>query len=347
MNDLAPLSVETKNPPSARPARPCAVGLDIGHSAVKICWQQTSQVEKSIFPSAVSPAVVLSDYETARRAAGETVSISGTNYFYGETAVVQAGQSAPTGLVANWVKTNEYKVLCAAVADRLERAGVSLKNAVVVCGLPSSQVQSQSDGLRELMLAIFPHAEIKIFPQPMGAYAYHRFNERGLPSKNIGEGEAWGVIDVGRYSTDYLLVIAGNVVERVSNSSSGTRVVADFLREVLRRTRQIDDVTPQECEEIIATGSLMSFGKRISVSREIDEAVGLASGELIDAASRLLGQDARRMSGLVVAGGGATLFHSRIKAMFPHAILCPEPRYAVAEGFRRIGAGILYARSLN
>lgn len=337
-------SVAAIKPGESRTDGGVVVGLDVGHSAVKISWSNGAKVEKIIFPSAVTPAIDISDQDTAARAAAETILAEGKKYFFGNTAMVQGGSAIASGLVANWINTTEYKVLLCAAADRLQRSGANFNKAMIVCGLPSSLVQAQSDVLRGLMGVIFPTAEIKIQPQPMGAYAYYRLTEKGLPSKNIGEGEAWAVIDIGRFSADFLLVTGGNVVERVSHSSAGTRLVAEKLKQILKTRHEIDDLSPLEAEEVITSGHVLMFGKKKQVGAEIAEAIEQASSELLDTAGRLLGQESRRLAGVLVAGGGAQLFYQSIRKVFPHAIECVDARFAVAEGFRRIGAGIAFAR---
>ena len=68
------------------------IGLDIGHSAVKIaCYSQDEKERHLLFPSIAVPAFSISDDGEARRAARETVMVGSRAYFFGETARTQGG----------------------------------------------------------------------------------------------------------------------------------------------------------------------------------------------------------------------------------------------------------------
>lgn len=72
------------------------IGLDIGHSAVKIsATDSEGKAKKIMFPSSVSPAIALDHDGESVRAAAETVIVGGRSYFFGETANMQGGDRRP------------------------------------------------------------------------------------------------------------------------------------------------------------------------------------------------------------------------------------------------------------
>jgi plasmid segregation protein ParM len=70
-----------------------AIGLDIGHSAVKVALSDSKgERHHLVVPTAVCQAFRISDEIEAERAAKETVRVGNVDYFIGETAVIQGGQ---------------------------------------------------------------------------------------------------------------------------------------------------------------------------------------------------------------------------------------------------------------
>jgi len=52
------------------------------------------------------------------------------------------------------------------------------------------------------------------------------------------------------------------------------------------------------------------------------------------------------LSKIIVAGGGAPLVVDRLKAKWPHVVMLPDHRIAIADGFCRLGSRILMARAI-
>lgn len=323
-----------------------AIGFDIGHSAVKLAWLGEHGSPLSLlFRSCVRPAFPISNEETARRARAETVVCNGQMYFFGETAATQSEPGGANGLIADWVESVEYRVLVSAATAQIESAGVRVSDTLVVCGLPTSQIGRYGPKLASLMREVTGAREVQVKPQPMGAYQYVRLTERGGSSDQIRPGENWGVIDIGRYSTDFMAMLGTSWVERAADSCGGFRLVAGHLKILLlERGLDVDD---EDCDTAAFEGVIKQFGKLIDVSVEVREAVRRASTEISDVAIRVLGPFSKKLDGILVAGGAAGVFIEDIRAIFPHAREVKHGRIAIAEGFRRLGAGILRARQLR
>ena len=68
-------------------------GVDIGHSAVKIAASMLDTPtlrHTATIPTVVVRAIDLTNEDTARKAAAETITIDGASYFFGETAILQS-----------------------------------------------------------------------------------------------------------------------------------------------------------------------------------------------------------------------------------------------------------------
>lgn len=320
-----------------------AIGLDVGHSAVKMAFELGGKVQHVLFRSMAIPAFQISDHDTAVEAARETVRVGDRDYFFGETAWTQSGGLGVTGLNQDWIDTTEHKALIAGALKLLDDAGVPAQRLLVM-GLPSATYGQQAQKLKEIVASL-TEAEIKVYPQPMGPYQGMLLDARGIPNPSLPSGQrSWGVVDMGRYSTDFMLMMNGKWVEKASGSCGGFRLAAEHLQKRLEVEGILADLG--ECEDALRERRITNFGKRLDIGSLADEAIQRAVPEIIDTATRLMEPFVRKLDGVLVAGGPAEILYPAIKAKWPHAVLAQQPRLAVAEGFRRLGRGLLLARAI-
>lgn len=90
---------------------PAVVGLDVGHSAVKVSADYAGQLIASTFPSAVTEAVIPSEAQTRRSAEPDTVTVDGRRFFVRRTALVQGRLEREPGLTETWVTSPQYEAL--------------------------------------------------------------------------------------------------------------------------------------------------------------------------------------------------------------------------------------------
>ena len=320
-----------------------SIGLDIGHSTVKIaCCTNDKKEHKLIFPSVAMPAFSISDDVEAKRAARETVAVQGNDYFYGDTALMQGGNAS--GLSENWIDSPEHEALLRGALDKVAKLGAAEPTMLVV-GLPSKFFSRQRERLGAIISAIFP-GEVKVVPQPFGPYQALMLDNHGNPSGQHSMGaESWGVVEIGYFTTDFMLMEKGRFKQQVFDSCAGIRVAAEHLARLMSEESINADLT--ECDEAIKKRVMQNFGKQLDVSKQVDIAVKTIAGEIADTASRLMEPYARKLTGVLVAGGGAHLVMPHIATKWPHAVMAEDPRFSVAEGMRRFGMGILRSRELQ
>lgn len=332
------------------------VGLDIGHSTVKVAFtNQAGEPQTLIFPSAVSPAIDISDDTEARRALDDTVLVSGSRFFIGDTAELQGRNNTQNNVSETWVDSVEYQALTMAAFKKTIQAGANITpTTLFVVGLPTSLYKSQRDKLRVLTQNIVGHThEVKVLPQSLGAFQAIMFDANGQPAQGRSlTTESWGVIEVGYFSTDFMVMRGHNGkarwIEDASGICSGVRVAAERLSRILSDEIKVNNksitVSPKEAETALMTGYIRHFGK-INVTDKVQRATSIITDEVLRSASRYLESEAATLDGIVLAGGGAPLVESAIKNLWPHVVTPENPRFVVAEGFRRFGAGLLMARS--
>ena len=324
------------------------VGLDIGHSTVKIAYaDQLGKLQTLIFPSTVSPAIDISDDTEAKRALDDTVTVSGTSLFIGNTAKLQGRNNTQNNVSETWIDTVEYQALTAGAFNKAIQAKANITpTTLFVVGLPTSLYKSQRDKLRTLTQNIVGHThEVKVLPQSLGAFQSIMFDNNGQYAEGRSlTTESWGVIEVGYFSTDFMVMRGQDGktrwIEDASGICTGVRVAAERLSRILSDEIKVNGksitVSLKEAESALITGHIRHFGK-INVVDKVQRATSIITDEVMRAASRYLESEAATLDGIVLAGGGAHLVYAAINERWPHTVMASNPRFAVAEGFYRFG----------
>ena len=326
------------------------IGFDVGRSAVKLVAVHGSKqkIEKTevTYPSAFSPAVRITDDREAARAATETVSVDGQNYFVGETAVLQGRDDLIAGLSDDWAFTKQHAALFLSGLKKLEAEGVpGVATAVIVAGLPARLYAHQKASYAAELSKHAGQAEIKVVPQPLGPYYTMMLSKDGTQSKDFkGDDDSWGIIEVGQYTTDFALVEQGRTIENAFGSCDGMRIAAEALIKLVLERHNIN-ITLSEATDAMANPRIKNYGKVIDVSNEIQVAVAPLSQTIMDKANQLFGDRIRKMDGIRIAGGGAPLVSGALANKWPNTSVSENSRYAVAEGFCRFALGLEHYRN--
>lgn len=315
-----------------------AIALDIGRSAMKMAYRDpnTGAVRHEMIPSLAMPAIRISDEVERLRALKDTVEVDGRNYFVGQTALVQGGERE-NALSDDWISSPEHTAL---ILAGLKRAGATA-DSVVVLGLPARLYGPQCGALREIAQKA-TGLEVKVVPQPMGPFQRHMLDESGMPVSGRSLRDSWASIDVGRFTTDIILMVDGRWKEKAADSCRGVAVAVESLRGAMS-ARGID-LDYSEAEDALRSGKVRNFNQEVGVVAEATNALKDLEHEVIETAQRLIGAQARKLNGVLLAGGGAQFIATNLRAMWPHAELVKDARYAVAEGMRRMVEGILAAQ---
>lgn len=309
------------------------VGIDIGHSAVKAAARH----DKSIFfPSIAIPAVQISDSTERRLAERETVTVEGKEWFFGQTALLQSGGRWASGLTDNWIEQAHHTALLAGALKKLQHDGIA-NPAVVALGLPVKLMKPYRKKLEAIARKVLgEQTEILIVPQPIGAYSTLTLDINGQPNRECMINEvSWAVIDVGFYTTDIILMMEGRWVEVASDSEFGMSHAAEHLQRIL--SEKGIDIDLDIAEQGIRTNKIRHFGVK-EVTEEVRHSLANTSSQILDTAVRLLDPFASRLDGVLVAGGGAeAIAQYGLGDQWPNVKIANNPRFAVAEGLRRLG----------
>lgn len=324
------------------------IGLDVGRSAVKLVANANGVYFRELIPSIVSPAIELADEVTAAKAELDTVEVGGRKYFTGDTARLQGGASMTVGLSHDWINSTEYLVLVRAALKRLEARGVpGLDTPFIILGTPAKLYGAQKERLIARTQEVVS-AEMKVLPQPMGAFCSFYQDQRGLPIKERKvDGtrlRSWAVVEVGHYTTDFLLMREGQYIERVADSCEGINYAAEHLVRIL--AKESITVTLLQAEEALRTKKIFHFGAR-DVSDQVEKAIDHVVQKILAKANSLLSNEVSTLDGVLLAGGGAEILSDALSKKWPHTVLLENPRMAVADGFCRYGMGEQLRRQMS
>jgi plasmid segregation protein ParM len=310
------------------------VTLDIGHSSVKSVYSLGQDIHRMFMPSLVCPATPILDEVEAKRARRETVTYRGGKYFVGETALIH-GSTQLSGLSENWISTKEHSVLMCGAVQKIGEVVDTSAGFDLVMGLPTNLYQTQKDTLEELARQALPGIEsFKVIPQSLAPFFGLMLDCFGIPSDR-DPSESWAVIEVGYFSTDFMRTKQGRWSQTGSDMCHGVRLAIETFRKTM--SDKGVSMSLQEADEALRSGFVKSFGKKMDVSAEAAEAISLLTSEVFDAAKRLMEEHVRQLDGVLIAGGGAPLVFETIHKQWPHAVICEDSRFAVAEGMHRSG----------
>jgi len=326
------------------------VGGDIGHSAVKCkaagIFNGVHKRVSIMFPSIAIPALKIADEAGAERAKLDTVMVDGNPWFYGETARIQSMGAYASGLTASWIETKEHTALFLGMIQKLEQAGMkNPEESLFILGLPTILHATQKERLKQIVSVYAPKIEVLVAPQPMGALYADMLTEDGneKDGRSIA-GESIGVIEIGFFTTDFLLLQHGDWTEQGCGSSSGVCMAAQHLAKLLESNHAIE-ADLDECQATLINGRIANFGQTINVEAEVGVSRDILADKIIDDSDRLFSPIVRKLSSVIIAGGGAPLVYKELKAKWPHANMITDHRLAIADGFCRLGSGILLSRS--
>lgn len=333
------------------------VGLDIGHSAVKMTFDGEDGLQRMIFPSLACPAVEISNPIEAERSKRETVMFNGKAFFVGETARLQGLAEMPIGLHDTWLQTKEHLALLAMARKIAEEQGAKDRKRLWLLGLPVLQYARDRDRLATIAEQILPPEDrVKVMQQPDAVYINRVYTREGLPADGVNpEREAFAVIDIGYFTTDFILYESGRYIEAAAGRHDGMRHVVELIQRDL--ARKGIDRTIIEIENALPTRSLIDRGQTVDITAEVTRNMGYFIDKIIEEAGRVLGRRVNSLNGILVAGGGADLAHEALVKVWPHAQVARDeyfndtraghslhgPRFIISEGYYRYGKSCLVA----
>lgn len=311
--------------------------LDLGRSGLKAVWSFDNNPQQELFiESVVTPKRYdLSDPAAALAADADTVWLGNAAYWVGKTAIAQGGAVEVAGLDRNWITTSEHWLLVKAALKRITKITHIQPNQMgLVFGLPSQEYASQKAKLTELAEKHTKCHSVMVVPQAMGPYIDTVLDFNGTLKPGFNMGESWGVIDIGRFTTDFLFIKDGAIIESSLTSCGGIAGAVKDLAATLRNEYDVE-FTSLAADSIMTRGNFVAFGETIDASVHVKKALDAFAFALVPFAKSAFSRDAYTMRHIIIAGGPASLIGDKLKdeLKWKNIIVAPEPRFAIARGY--------------
>jgi len=178
--------------------------------------------------------------------------------------------------------------------------------------------------------------EVLVVPQPFGSLFDVILGPEGqIVDEGLAQGRL-GVIDVGTYTTDYVLVDRLRYIER----GSGTIATAMSKAYQLIGRSILDtyglELRMHQVDRAVREGQVTVFGEERSVDWLADPVLDAIAQEILAEAGTLWG-DGRDLKAILVTGGGAMALGERICRRYAHARVLPDAALANVNGFFKYG----------
>jgi plasmid segregation protein ParM len=178
--------------------------------------------------------------------------------------------------------------------------------------------------------------EVLVVPQPFGSLFDAILGPEGqIVDRDLAQGRV-GVIDVGTYTTDYVLVDRLRYVERGSGTiASAMSRAYQLIGRSLLDTFGLD-LRLHQVDRAVRDGHVTVFGEERSIDWLVDPVLDALSQEVLAQAGTLWG-DGRDLKAILVTGGGAMALGEHIRRRYAHARVLPDAALANVNGFFKYG----------
>lgn len=329
------------------------VGLDIGYGNTKLAYQvgDPGSVQVHRFASGACPLETLPLTLSGSRnlVGGRLVMVDGQEWVAGIDSHFASGYTR--ALSDDYPSTTDWMALAHAAFHHIGHERID----TLVTGLPVNEYYSP--GRREAVTRrleavhrisadrVVEVRKVVVVPQPLGAYGDWKSAIEIARKRPVDSDALVLVIDPGHYTVDWVLMQGASI--RRQSSASSNLAGSELLRRVstLLKERNRQVVSVDRLESRIRNGDMhLDLG---SVEVDLTAYVQEAASQVVDAVLRDVRASLKSLTdalfGVVIAGGGASLYLEAVQAGFPdtrvHAV--PDPMLSNARGF------LQYARALR
>ena len=300
------------------------LSIDAGHGYVKALSPAGGRL---VFPSLLCPppkSVDLGEFGQS-----ETVLINGEPFFVGEPARTHA---TPLWTRDKATDPDTLRLIVVAAAKLGAIGPVNLAT-----GLPLSWFGPQRKAFREALKGLV--STVEVAGQPLQRFWFNQVKilPQGLaaalalivrPDQSAGD---YLVADMGYRTTDYLVVhkTAGGQVQadptQAGSLEIGTHAIAATIASELEQTYHV----PFTAAEVENAPQVFANGRPVALGDHRRTAAKAVSRQLQDRLTEALDTTLPKLAGVVLCGGGATMFGSA----FPQSAIPPDPQWANAQAY--------------
>ena len=297
------------------------------------------------FPSVVGTAEDIRFATDLIRGGEEwAVKYGNRRFFYGQNAMLQS-RIQSTIFDRSRVHDDTYKMLFVGALIELTKHRPNVQRLKVVTGLPVGFFGDRPDVVKSLegvyristdRTRKFAVESVFVAPQPFGSLFRELLNQRGKITNSEIEKGRIGIIDVGTFTTDFVVSDELRYVQRMSGSVRiGWSKVINQVRQTLG-DRHMLELMPHEVDRAMQVGEVRVRGKPVSLESLAEPIIADVEMAIVARARDRWGSGTH-LDMVLVSGGGGPHLHDAIQKVYPHAYLLDNAFWANAEGLYRFG----------
>ena len=323
------------------------VGLDVGYSNLKVAVGEDAAGARLIVrPAGAAPLAQLGERIGTARGLPDVVRVEIAGEPWAAAVEPSRLEGWQRSLHEDYTTSPAYQALVTAALMLAEHPVVDR----LVTGLPVAQARDagRRAALRHRLLGRHATAlgdidvrEVRIVPQPVGAFVDLLWSDLDAATLERVERGTVLVLDVGYYSVDWAVIVAGELRRGASGTSLKAMSVLIERAAGLIAERHGGRPQPLAVETALRHGrdQLLVLGKRVALPPFITSAAREVAAPALEALRQALRLEATNVDLVLLTGGGGELVGERAAALFPGAELrlARDPLGANARGFLRYG----------
>jgi len=303
------------------------IGLDIGYGYTKLVTRN----RRIVFPSVLGQYEALGHQGILRRAPDPLV-VDGNKWYVGKPALLHSRDARR--ILARDRTPQHYKIFLRWALRELGFSG----EVVIYTGLPVSwykdadaAVLHDLEGVHSTNGTFVNVTDVKVMPQPFGAYLSQILNDDGIAVHNH---EQAGIIDIGYYTSDLLYIVDNEVsAGRSTGIDIGMSSAVDEICQRIEDQHNLSIDKHREIEEILRTWRVQTSDGSIDVSTIVDSALNRLGALINDQMAEIWPRSYRRRATVMLAGGGGLALQDYVH----YDLLVNDSQFANAIGFYRMG----------
>lgn len=305
------------------------VGLDIGRSGAKVSIidLKSGAIEsRPIIPSKAKPIGIEQFHvddqknEWITRYAGKVWAIGSDADTHGMT---------PETNLQLWHREDDYWALTQGIIERLNKECDSQISALCA-GLPSEAGEAERSYVKNRLAELMPGVAIKVVPQPVGVF----MTSLKVAPHIKNEGVKVLIVDIGRYSADFLVAVGGSPSPESLKSGPGIAYAVEELAKIVRP--RYGNFPFEKLEEVLITKRLKNFKHDEDLSREVSAILDFYETQeihrLIDRI--VVSEYKNNIDAIIIAGGSAELLN--LEKHYNTTIKPEGGRHAISNGLAMV-----------
>lgn len=336
------------------------VSVDVGYGYVKTISSSGKEV---IFPSVVGSgrergmANFLEEDKNRFDLSEIHIKLDNRHYYIGEMALKNSLDN--TRVFDKERYNHEYSTILMNVAIQLV-TDPDTEEVILFTGLPLGYYQDQHKAFKNRLLEKTPTIEwvsenkkrkvnikdVMVFPQGMSALWATLMNHEGkiIQKDLLREGNQIGIIDIGFRTTDVCVVEmrehgAFRILFPYSDTiDQGVVNLHENIKVAYQNKTGGSDLSENKINRILKQGSITYKGKKIDLSKELDEAFNNIANSINDRLQQLWKEESDTFDYIFVVGGGGLMFIDHLQEDFDNRLMSiVSSQFANAIGYYRIG----------